>query len=72
MKTPEEIRAEIQREWDKKVHIVVDWLALENTIRDALRLCAEGDPAFATVAIELIDDAVAAFTRRGNELQTFR
>jgi hypothetical protein len=45
----------------------MDWLGLESTIRDILRLVSQGRIEDRTAFI-LIDDAMAAYTRRGNEL----
>lgn len=44
----------------------VDWMGLENTLRAILEDCREADRNNHT--IRMIDDALAAFTKRGNAL----
>lgn len=61
----------IEAQWDNDTHrrsgARMDWIGMESLLRNIIRLYrygrADGDEA-----ISLVDDAMAAFTRRGNEL----
>ena len=56
-------QTEVTREWARKPHSRVNWLMLEQKIRDALR--ANLHP-YTTLLI--IDGILAAYTRRGHSL----
>ena len=59
----QEITRRINRAWratDQKI----DWLGLETTLRLILR-----DASLRTPELRQVDEAVAAFTRRGNEYE---
>lgn len=50
-------------EWNIERHQQMDWLGMENVLRNILRnYSTEPD------CIAIIDDCIAAFTRRGHEL----
>ena len=57
----QEITRRINRAWratDQKI----DWLGLENTLRLILK-----EASLRTPELRQVDEAIAAFTRRGNE-----
>lgn len=59
-----DVEQHINAVWDKTRLGKVDWLGLEVTIRDILSLVGEGKVA-GPRALVLIDEAQAAYTRRG-------
>ena len=62
--TRDEIKAKIEIVWDFSP-IKTDWLGLEHCLRSILR----EKTISPTDALLLIDDAIAAYTGRGNQLE---
>lgn len=58
------IRERIKTQWERPAHSPVKWLEFETILRDILRVHGVSCPGG---AICLINDALAAFTRRGHE-----
>ena len=70
----EKIAERIALQWSTK-GMKVDWLALETILRDILRgyrgaaeVCPSHQPEAARIALGRIDEALGAWTRRGQEL----
>ena len=57
----QEITRRINRAWRSEDQ-AIDWLGLENTLRLILK-----EACLRTPELRQVDEAVAAFTRRGNE-----
>ena len=53
------VDAAINAEWDRKGHKKTDWLGMETILRAAVK---------GRMPIETLDEIIAAFTGRGNEL----
>lgn len=62
----QQIQEVITKQWNKK-SISIDWLTLENCVRDTLWEYEKGKITSET-SLTLIDNIFAAFTRRGNVL----
>jgi len=62
--TQEQIKEKIEFQWNKKAHSKIDWLGLEQTIKDIMRLC-EDKEIDAGLALATIDEAMGAYLRRG-------
>jgi hypothetical protein len=62
----EHYKERIDEVWNKK-EIKIDWLKLENDLRDVLR-SFKSFSITELEALHLIDDFLASHTRRGNEL----
>lgn len=63
----------IKNQWEIK-SIKMDWLKMESTLRDILTCYKNSqntnpEPMSAVEALTLIDECVAAFTKRGNVLK---
>lgn len=71
MTTREEIRYHLEDVWAKKQR-KIDWLGLEHTLRDILRAYKNGGQYDAWEALAGVDEALAAYTGRGNELFAVR
>lgn len=62
------IEERINEEWDKKAgHLKINFLEFEDVLRSILR-GVKREEIKASEAVELIDEALGAFTRRGTEL----
>ncbi len=74
LKNLQELRARIGAQWDARGRPKMDWLGLEDVLRDILRAYKEGDPGpgetqtSAGQALALVDEALAAWTKRGGVL----
>jgi hypothetical protein len=67
------------KQLDQTIHLNIDvawedkrmnWLGMENTLRDILEWCVAGG-CTASRAVILIDETIAAFTKRGNVFPNF-
>lgn len=62
-----EIEHIINTEWDRKPHIKIEWLKMENIIRSILQSKTNNKLSDAE-ALQFIDESIAAFTGRGSAL----
>lgn len=63
-RTADQIKEEIERQWNKKAHSKTEWLVFESIIKDTLSLVkfSNLEPK---QGLLLIDEALGAFLRRG-------